>query len=163
MTTLATKRSGLIDKLHLNLAGEYRVCSELLKRGIFATVTYGNMKSCDVVAVGANRRAAIVEVKTSQSKKFVTGFYQKFKTPDQPHPTFWVLYSVKPDEKFFVLTHNELALVQAIRNFPGEDPLPPYETRVARVAKGVDNVVIENVCTWEGQWENIVRWCNEAP
>lgn len=163
MTRLATKRSGAIDKGHLNLAGEYRVCSELLKRGIFATVTYGNMKSCDVVAVGANRRAAIVEVKTSQSKRFVTGFYQKFKTPDEPHPTFWVLYSVKPDEKFFVLTHDELALVQAIRNFPGEDPLPPYQTRVARVAQGVDNVVLENVDAYVDAWEKIVSWCNAAP
>lgn len=64
-----------IDKYHLNLAGEYRICSELLKRGIFTTVTYGNMKSCDVIAVGENRRAALVEVKTSQSTRFVTRFY----------------------------------------------------------------------------------------
>jgi hypothetical protein len=31
----------------LHLAGEYRVCSELNKRGIFATITYGNHKGVD--------------------------------------------------------------------------------------------------------------------
>ena len=77
-----------INKYHLNLAGEYRVCAELLLRGIFATVTFGNMKGADVVAVGPNRRAAIIEVKASQSTRFVTSFYQKYKTIDKEHPTF---------------------------------------------------------------------------
>jgi hypothetical protein len=40
-----------IEKYYLNLAGEYRVCSELLKWNIFATVTFGNMKGADVIAV----------------------------------------------------------------------------------------------------------------
>jgi hypothetical protein len=35
----------------LHLAGEYRVCSELMKRGVFATVTYGNRKSVDIYAI----------------------------------------------------------------------------------------------------------------
>jgi hypothetical protein len=30
-----------IDKYYLNLAGEFQVCAELLKRELFATVTYG--------------------------------------------------------------------------------------------------------------------------
>jgi len=82
-----------IEKYHLNLAGEYRVCAELLKRGIFATVTYGNMKGADIFAIGSNRRAAVVEVKASNSSRFVTSFYQKYKSRDIEHPTFWVLYS----------------------------------------------------------------------
>ena len=154
-----------IDKYHLNLAGEYRVCAELLKRGIFATVTYGNMKGCDIVAVGTNRQAAIIEVKTSQSTRFVTGFYQKYKTIDQEHPTFWVLYSIRADgnefeERFFILTHEELAQAQADRNHPGENL--PYEERAERVAKGVDNVVAKNVEQHENAWEKIVRWCADA-
>ena len=153
-----------IDKYHLSLAGEYRICSELLKRGIFATVTFGNMKGVDVVAVGPNRRAAIIEVKTSQSNRFVTGFYQKYKTTDKEHPTFWVLSSIKSIEesyveRFFVLTHNEMAQAQAQRNQPGEDL--PYEERVRRVEKGVDNVLVSNVESHENAWEKIVRWCTD--
>ncbi len=152
-----------IDKYHLNLAGEYRICSELLKRGIFATVTYGNMNGCDVITVGSNRHAAIVEVKTAQSTRFVTSFYQKYKTPDLEHPTFWVLYSIKSDddgfkERFFVLTHEERSEIQAERNHPGE--LLSYAERVARVSKGVDNVFAKNVEKHEDAWSKIVEWCN---
>jgi len=64
-----------IDKYYLNLDGEYRVAAELLKRNIFATVTFENMKGADVIAVGRNRRAAVIEVKASNSNRFVTGFY----------------------------------------------------------------------------------------
>lgn len=154
-----------IDKYHLNLAGEYRVCSELLKRGIFATVTYGNMKGCDVIAVGENRRAAVVEVKTSQSSRFVTGFYQKYKTPNIAHPTFWVLYSIGSNgdtftERFFVLSHEELAGIQAERNHPGE--ALDYAARAERVSKGVDNVLAKNVEQHEDKWSKIIEWCSKA-
>ncbi len=154
-----------ISKYHLNLAGEYRVCSELLKRGIFATVTYGNMKGCDVIAVGENRQAAVVEVKTSQVNRFVTGFYQKYKTPDLEHPTFWVLYSIRSNdntfnERFFILTHAELAEVQAERNHPGNTL--NYTDRAKRVIKGVDNVLVKHVKQHENAWRKIVEWCSEA-
>jgi len=156
-----------IDKYHLNLAGEYRVCAELLKRGIFATVTFGNMKGVDIVAVGPNRRAAIVEVKTSQSPRFVTSFYQKYETPDKEHPTFWVLYMIAPrdaafDERFFVLTHDEMAQAQGERNCPGENL--SYEENARRYprGKGVDNVLLKNVESYEDDWEKIVRWCTTA-
>jgi hypothetical protein len=154
-----------IDKFHLNLAGEYRICSELLMRGIFATVTYGNMKGCDVVAVGENRQAAIVEVKTSQSTRFVTGFYQRYKTPDLQHPTFWVLYSIRANgnaftERFFVLSHAELAEIQAERNHPGESL--DYISRAERVSKGVDNVLTRNVEQHEDTWNKIVEWCSDS-
>jgi hypothetical protein len=39
-----------LDKYYLHLAGEYRVASELLKRGLFATITYGYMKGIDIYA-----------------------------------------------------------------------------------------------------------------
>jgi hypothetical protein len=154
-----------IDKYHLNLAGEYRVCSELLKRGIFATVTYGNMKSCDVLAVGKNRKSAIIEVKTSQTKKFVTKFYQKYKTTEMEHPTFWVLYSIQTIkgsmlERFFVLSHQELATIQAGRNRPGVSMT--YEQSVSLVPNGVDNVLTTHVEEHEDAWDKIVLWCENT-
>lgn len=41
-----------IDKYFLNLAAEYRVTAELLKREVFATITYGNRKGADIYAIG---------------------------------------------------------------------------------------------------------------
>lgn len=153
-----------IEKYHLNLAGEYRVCSELLKRGIFATVTFGNMKGADVVGIGGNRKAAVIEVKASNSTRVVTGFYQKYTTPEMEHPTFWVLYSVtsienKFTEHFFVLTHDEVAHYQAMRNHVEE---LPYAERVIRSKGGVDNLDIKDLNDHEDKWEKIVNWCSNA-
>lgn len=128
-----------LDKYHLNLVGEYRVCAEILKLGMFATVTYGNLKGTDIFAIGPNRRAAVVEVKASNSSRFVTGFYQKYKTEDTEHPTFWVLYSLEPlpeggfGERFFVLSHEEMAEAQALRNHSND--APSYGERACRARR----------------------------
>lgn len=150
-----------IDKYHLNLAGEYRVCSEILKRGVFATITYGNKKGADVYAVGTNRRAAVIEVKASNSSRFVTGFYQKYKTPRGEHPDFWVLYSVQENdggfvERFFILTHRQMANAQA-RSNGGRPYDPKYIEKWA--GKGVDNVSIGDVAEHESRWDKIVDYC----
>lgn len=123
------------------------------------------MKGADVIAVGKNRRAAVVEVKASNSTRFVTGFYQKYKTPDGEHPTFWVMYSVRPlgdsySERFFVLSHDELAAKQAKRNH--RDTNLSYLECVARAASGVDNVLLGDVEEFEAQWHKIVNWCSET-
>jgi len=115
-----------IDKYLLSLAGEYRVCSKLNKRGVFATVTYGNRKSVDVYAIGGDRRARAlrVEVKTGQVGRFVTriaqtGRARKYLTDhpgllkaqrlrglarvyeearnDPDAPDFWVLFQIRLD------------------------------------------------------------------
>lgn len=154
-----------IDKYYLNLAGEYRVAAELLKRGILATVTLGNMKGADVVAVGPNRQAAIVEVKASNSTRFVTKFYQRYKTPDCEHPEFWVLYSVTGArdsfvERFFILSHEELARIQANRN-EGTKVLS-YAECVEQFSQGVDNVLVSHVLDHEEKWDKIVAFCGKG-
>ncbi len=154
-----------IDRYNLNLAGEYRVAAEILKRGLFATVTYGNKKGADVFAIGENRRAAVVEVKASNSNRFVTKLYQKYPNPDATHPDFWILYAVQTSdngsfiERFFVLSHDELAVVQGERNCPGESL--SYVEAAARVPKGVDNVLISNVELHEDAWTKITDFCNK--
>jgi hypothetical protein len=154
-------REGLmaLDKYHLNLAGEYRVAAELLKRGIFATITYGNKKGADTYAIGPNRRTAVVEVKTSNSLRFVTGFYQKYKVETQDHPDFWVLYrlALHGDEDFYVLTHEEMAIAQSARNYPNEHLR--WEQHAERVARGVDNVLGHDLQEHLSAWHKIVRWC----
>ena len=71
------------EKQFLNLAGEYGVCSELAKRHITASITYGNHKAADILIVNSeSRKALVVEVKTTRSNRIVTGFFQKYHSPD---------------------------------------------------------------------------------
>lgn len=155
-----------MKKYYLSLAAEYRVTSELLIRGLDACVTFGNMKAADVVVWGQNRQVKLIEVKASQRGRFVTNFYQKFKTKKQQHPNFWVLVDIDvKDCRFFVLSHSELANIQANRNIA---------RRVARgtmvagekmtwnemhklVKNGVDNVLTADVETYENKWEKIYK------
>ncbi len=150
-----------IMKENLNLAGEYRVAAELFKRNLFATITYGNRKGTDIYAIGSSRKAAVVEVKASQSTRFVTGFYQKYGDKTLPHPDFWVLcYFSDERDRFFVLDHNELAKVQGLRNSRGKEL--PHEEYATSAAKGVDNVLLRDVELFEGQWQKILDHCNQA-
>lgn len=164
-----------LDKYHLSLAGEYRVASELLKRGLNATVTFGHAKSADVVAYGSNHKAVIVEVKTTQKKKFVTCFYNKYKTPEQEHPDFWVLVQIKvgPNsnftERFFILTHAELSVIQARHNRAyrvrrgdvTEQQRLSWEDHYRLTKHGVDNVLLTDVEKSEDEWDKIVKACNQ--
>ena len=70
------------DKYQLGLAGEMRVCSELLKKGYDASIVFGNAKSTDIVVTEGNKLLRI-EVKTSQTgRNFVTGFFPKYTNPN---------------------------------------------------------------------------------
>jgi hypothetical protein len=147
-----------LDKYYLNLAGEYRVASELFKRGLFATITYGNKKGADIYVIGANRKTAVVEVKASNAGRFVTGFYQKYKDEGKEHPDFWVLYWLTKGgaDEFFVLTHLEMARAQGERNFPGQSLT--WAEHAQGVATGVDNVLAKDLQVHASAWHKIVDW-----
>jgi hypothetical protein len=150
----------------LSLAGEYRVCSELLKCGIFSTVTYGTHKGVDVYAIRENQdRALRVEVKTSQTGRFVTGISQKkLKRTDPAAPDFWVLFLLKSTgnsyvERFFVFAHAELYDLQ---NSVNREYAEKYKARRGvdfEFGKGVDNVPLVKVDRpeHEDQWQKIVE------
>ena len=141
----------------LNLAGEYRVCSELNQRGIFATVTYGNMKSVDVYAIGG-AKALRIEVKTTQKKQFVTGISQKGLASDPAAPHFWVLFQLTSEcERFFVLTHEEICRVQERRNRAYAERYRAKHGTSPYLKAGVDNVTVEDVTPYEGQWQKILE------
>lgn len=143
------------------LAGEYRVCSELLRRGVSASVTMGNAKGVDIVARGTGRRIAVVEVKTTdQPNRSVTGFYQKYRTTDGEHPDFWVLcvLDTTGDDQFYVLSHDEMAQAQADVNWPGQNLA--YDERVARAKGGVDNVRPVQLSQHLGCWDKIRDFLN---
>ena len=115
---------------------------------------------CGLVSVGSrrwswpNRRTAVVEVKTSNSRRFVTGFFQKYRDETQEHPDFWVLYRWLGDlEQFFVLTNHQMAVAQAERNLPGE------EFNWAQLThRGIDNVLGADLQEHLAAWHKIDRW-----
>ena len=143
-----------MEKYILNLAGEYRVCAELLRRNLFASVTIGNLKGADIHIITDRRKVIVVEVKTTASDRFVTGFFQKYKTETDPHPDFWVLCKLCDDgDEFYVLSHKEMAKAQAERNgFPAKFQWAAVREKCA---KGVDNVTRSNVLAFADEWKKL--------
>jgi hypothetical protein len=168
---------GKIPSYLLNLAGEYRVCSELNKRGIFATVTYGTCKSVDVYAINDRKAKAVrIEVKTSQKDKFVTSLSQKCGDDDpnaegfwerqavnEQSPDFWVLFQILPqsdesfEERFFVLSHREICIAQAARNAAYAKKYSARNGKQPDFSTGVDGVFIADIEQHEDDWKKIVK------
>jgi hypothetical protein len=153
-----------IEKDFLSLAAEYRVCSEILKRSLFATITYGNKKAVDIYAIGKKRRTAVVEVKAANGGRFVTSLYQKYAVNNDDCPHFWVLCSIGRtesgfEEQFFILSHVEMAVEQCKRNARGK-VLPYAEAaKLFPKGKGVDNVLMKDLTDYEDRWEKIIEFC----
>jgi hypothetical protein len=149
----------------LGLAGEYRVCSELIKRGLLAMLTYGNRKSADVYVIPHRRRAALrIEVKTSQNGRFVTRINQK-KGLNRKNdvPDFWVLFHCKCkgdnkyEEDFFILPHKTICNIQKRVNRDYARRYRKKHGRQPNEEKGVDNVQIKHVKEYRNGWELILR------
>jgi len=164
---MAVAKPKKIPKYHLDLAGEYRICSELHKRGVFCTLTYGARKSADIYAIDHDSgRALRIEVKTNQGSNFVTGISQKGLATALAAPDFWVLFLLRQlddgdfDERFYVASHEELCAVQAAVN---EEYAVGYRQRHDRepdFSRGVDNVKLAAVADFEDRWDKIVEAMN---
>ncbi|OPL19558.1 MAG: hypothetical protein AVO35_10370 [Candidatus Aegiribacteria sp. MLS_C] len=145
-----------MDKYKLSLAGEYRVCSELLRRGLLASVVVGNQKSTDIHIVTSDGRVIVIEVKTTTSNKFLTKFFQKFETENKGHPDFWVLCRLNEGgDEFFILSHREMAIAQAKRNGLQDDFI--WEEAYETFRKGVDSVLKQHVACHIDSWNKIVE------
>ena len=148
---MSNKKDTQQAKHFLNLSGEYGVCSELLKRGIDASVTLGNKKATDIIIIKDNR-AYVVEVKTTNKNKIVTSFFQKYTTRDTtPHPDFWVFMFIDPAtnlSEYYVLTHEEVAKEQMKVN---------QMTKWEAVKGGVDNIKLPQLEPYKNKWETIIK------
>jgi hypothetical protein len=103
------------EKYSLQMSGEYGVCAELHKRNITASITYGKHKAANVFII-RGEKASRIEVKTTNKNKVVTGFFQKYTSPEtKPAPDFWVLVYIDSEtfiSDFYILSHNEMAAEQ---------------------------------------------------
>ena len=137
-----------IEKYRLSLVGEYAVCSELSKMGLDVSITLGNAKAVDVILFLPDNSFRRIEVKTTRSSKFFTGFFQKYydKTSNN-HPDYWVLVYIDKNGQshFYVLTHEELGEIQMKRNGMTE-----WEKH-----DGCDNVLLRDIKHCEDRWDKI--------
>ena len=94
-----------------------------------------------------NRNYKVVEVKTTQDKKFVTSFFNKYYDRTQPHPDVWCLVHIDEQlqTQFYVLTHEELGEIQMKRN-----KITTWEK-----SSGCDNVLLKDVEQFQNMWEKI--------
>lgn len=95
-------------KYNLSLAGEFFVAAELQRRGVIASVTYGNAKKAEVVAFSSNiSNTLVIEVKSAAAEKWVVGN----KNPE-PSEDLWVLVHIPEDQvqptRYFILTSRDI-------------------------------------------------------
>ena len=101
------------DKYQLAIAGEFFVAAQLQRLGVSASVTYGNAKRADVVAVSRSvGRAVAIEVKTSSRSRWPVGSRVP---PASPQPWVFVHFPIEPTEppEFFVLLQSQLHAILA--------------------------------------------------
>lgn len=141
----------MANRYNIGMAGEFGVCSELYKRGYNASITLGNKKAVDIYVAIADDRYISIEVKTSRNTKIVTGFFQKYTSPNQiPHPDYWVLVYIDKNNMshYYVLSHQEMAAEQMRRN---------GMSQWAHVQNGVDNVLVRDLSNYENAWDKIPK------
>jgi len=148
----------------LSQFGEFSVAAELNRRGFSASVTYGNQKSMDVLALSEDGRYAIIEVKTTTLKKFPTGLDKAKQKVDIPN-RFWVFVSTKLDSEihdttYYVLTDREAKDLQSI-----EDDIYNVQYKAKHgidyTEKGVPTISVEKLSSHRNAWHKITTFLNE--
>jgi len=141
--TIRERRSTQKDKIFLNMAGEFAVASELNRRHVLASVTYGASKSADIFALDDDmRRVVRIELKTTDEKKWVLGnAVSELPSAD----VFWVLVQLSPPgqpPKFFVFSAQE---IHDIGRKNQDEYERGYETRHRQKFEGpgVPNVLLD--------------------
>lgn len=137
-----------LSKNQLCMAGELGVCAELSKRAHDVMITMGNTKAIDLLVLMKNGSYKRIEVKTTQSKNVVTGFFQKYYNRALPdHPDYWVLVFIDKsyNSHYYVLSHDEMGDVQMKRN-----NMSKWGQHT-----GVDNVPEQLVRAYKDMWSTI--------
>ena len=141
----------------LGLSGEFLVAGELLRRGLHASVTYGNAKKADVVVLSKSRRnAMVIEVKTTSQTSWVVGGT----LPKKDNDELWVFVHLPTLEnsppRYFVLTSMELhSIVVAEYDAYCER----YRKRNGGEFSGnpVHNLSLKQALSFEGKWQKVLE------
>ncbi len=116
------------------------------------------MKNTDVVAFSEHGHYAVIEVKTSSVKRFVTGLTSA-KIQNKHKHVFWVLVSVQQDQKkaqprYFVLSDLEIKGIQERVN---NEYCERYRIKHGKefTGKGVPGFPMKEVILFEDEWGKI--------
>jgi hypothetical protein len=159
------------DKVFLNLAGEFAVASELNRRRVLASVTYGASKSADVFAMNRDMTKIVrIEVKTTDKRKWPIGG-KATRVTAQSSDVFWVLVQLPApldapaqDEshrgahspRYFVLSAQE---IYEVWRKEADEYGKGYFSRHGHKFQGlgVPNVSLDGVVAFESRWEKIIE------
>jgi hypothetical protein len=149
-------RSTYEDKSFLSIAGEFAVASELNRRRLLASVTYGASKATDIFALDDKmRRVVRIEVKTTDKRRWVLD--KKVAAPPSDD-VFWVFVLLPPPgqpPRFFVFSAHE---IHDIWQKDMDQYKRKYELRNGRKFEsfGVPGVNLEDrVLAFENRWDKI--------
>ena len=147
------------QKLHLGMSGEYFVSAELQRRGVTASITYGNTKKADVIAFSLSKQKVLsIEVKTTSENKWVLGGYVPSDAPDKRN-NLWVFVRIPKNPEsvpdYYVLTEQNLhdAIMPDLMKYQ-ED----YRARHGKefVGPGVVQLRLELAKEHKNRWDKIL-------
>jgi hypothetical protein len=163
---------GQADKVFLNLAGEFAVASELNRRRVLASVTYGASKSADIFAMDENMsRLVRIEVKATDKNRWPVG-HRAVDPNAISKDVVWLLVNFpKPLDgsrhseqargacapRFYVLGSRELSELVSKRT---AEYVERYQKRYGKkpdLDKGVPNITAKEIGDYEGRWETITK------
>jgi hypothetical protein len=157
------------EKAFLNLAGEFAVASELNRRSVLSSVTYGAAKSADVFAMNPDMTKVVrIEVKTTDKRQWPIG-QRATQVTGLSSQVFWVLVhlpspleATAPDDaergkhapRYFVLSAQE---VYDLWRKAADIFEKAYFDRHGRKFEGlgVPNITVTDARPFEGKWEKI--------
>lgn len=105
--------SSQAEKYHLGMSGEYFVAAQLHRRGVSASVTFGNAKNADVIVFReGSDRVVVVEVKTTRQPMWT---FNGRITANSEKPWVFVHLPETNEEppRYFVLTQTNLHAILA--------------------------------------------------
>jgi hypothetical protein len=144
------------EKYHLSLAGEYFVTAELQRRGVHASITYGNAKKADVIAFRESLEIAVkIEVKSTGQDRWLIG-------PSIPPQSddLWVFVHIPTElsspPSYFILTQTELHSVLTPLEKSGQDK---YREKHGRpfAGKSVMKFWLKQAQPYREKWETISK------
>lgn len=149
------------ERYRLAMAGEFFVAAQMQRLGISATVTYGNAKRADVIAVNRETgRAVTIEVKSTNKNRWPVG--NRVPIPSQqPWAFVYVPDEMTHSPEFYILLQSELHQLLA----PSEaEYLAKYQAKHGRAygdkTPGVAAVKLDQLAPFKDNWAAILTLLN---
>jgi hypothetical protein len=147
------------EKYHLSLAGEFYVAAELQRQGVHASVTYGNAKRADIVALSqSGTRAIVIEVKSTGQRSWVIGGTLP-ESSEKPWVLVYLPSNFRQSPEFFVLTQEQIHNILAPKH---EEYKKSYLKKHGREfgGKGVYTLDYNKAKEFVNRWDTITTLIN---